>query len=221
MSPHSPSPSPRVFFENDRLIAVDKPAGQAVIPGRNLGDDYSPLVESVSKKLGKKAWVVHRLDRETSGIVVFAKDAAAHRELCLLWENREVEKIYRALVHGSFPQAEGLIEFPLKPFGSGRMGFHPQGKPSQTEYKVLEKFHRSTLLEAKPWTGRRHQIRVHFYHLGHPVMGDPLYGRERPVGGAPRLMLHACRISFQFQGQVLQLSSEPGKDFEQVLRNET
>lgn len=211
----------RVLFENDHLIAVDKPAGQAVIPGRNLGEDTPPLVDYVSKKLKKKAWVVHRLDRETSGIVVFAKDAPTHRDLCLLWEKREVEKIYRALVEGSLPQAEGLIEFPLKPFGSGRMGFHPQGKPSLTKYRVLQKLHRSTLVDIQPWTGRRHQIRVHFYHLGHPVMGDPLYGRERPVGGAPRLMLHASRISFQLQGQALQLSCEPGEDFETVLKNES
>ena len=74
--------------------------------------------------------MVHRLDRETSGIVVFAKDAQTHRELCLLWEKREVEKLYRALVEGSVAQTEGMIEFPLKPFGSGRMGIGPQGKPS-------------------------------------------------------------------------------------------
>ena len=105
LSPISPL---RVLFENDHLIAVDKPAGQAVIPGRNLGEDTPPLVDSVSKKLKKKAWVVHRLDRETSGIVVFAKDAPTHRDLCLLWEKREVEKIYRALVEGSVPMRREL-----------------------------------------------------------------------------------------------------------------
>jgi RluA family pseudouridine synthase len=218
MSPVSKFPYPRVLFEDDRLIAVDKPAGQAVIPGRNLGKGFPPLIKIVSKKIRKKAWVVHRLDRETSGIVVFAKDAQTHRELCLLWEKREVKKIYRTLVQGYVPQTEGMIEFPLRPFGSGRMGVGPQGKPSQTRYRVLQRFSGSTLLEAEPWTGRRHQIRVHFYHLGHPLMGDPLYGGDRPVGGAPRLMLHASQISLRFQGQDLNLACEPGEDFEGVLR---
>ena len=218
MSPISGSSSSHVLFEDDRLIVVDKPASQAMIPGRNLGKSFHPLGEIVAKKMKKKAWVVHRLDRETSGIVVFAKDAQTYRELCLLWEKWEVKKFYRALVQGYVPQTEGVIEFPLKPFGSGRMGVCPQGKPSRTRYRVLQRFSGSTLVEVEPWSGRRHQIRVHFYHMGHPVMGDPLYGKERPVGGARRLMLHASQISLRFQGHDLNPACEPGEDFEGVLR---
>jgi tRNA pseudouridine32 synthase / 23S rRNA pseudouridine746 synthase len=214
------SPKVQVLFENDHLIAVDKPAGQTVIPGRNLGEGIPPLVEAVSKKIGKKAYVVHRLDRETSGLVLFAKDAPAHREICLQWENREVLKIYRALVLGIPPQTEGRIEFFLKAFGSGRMGVDPKGKASLTRYRVLQTFSRSSLLEVKPETGRRHQIRVHLYHLGFPVMGDPLYGKERPVGGSPRLMLHAAQVSLNFQGRDLTLVCKPGDDFEEVLKKE-
>ena len=220
MSSPSKLPIPRILFEDEHLLAVDKPIGQPVIPGRNLRDALPPLVESVSKKIRKKAYVVHRLDRETSGLVLFAKDASTHRELCLLWEQREVEKKYRALVWGIVRQTEGVIDFPVKPFGSGRMGVDPAGKASQTRYRVLQTYSRSTLMEVKPWTGRRHQIRVHFYHLGHPVMGDPLYGQDRPVGGSGRLMLHASRVAMRFRGQDINLACEPGEDFAAVLKDE-
>ncbi len=219
VSPSTP-PQVNILFENEWLVVVDKPAGQAVIPGRNLGDEIPPLVETVSKKIGKKAYVVHRLDRETSGLVLFAKDAPTHREICQQWENREVLKIYRALVWGTLAQDEGRIEFSLKAFGSGRMGVDPKGKASLTRYRVLQTFSRSSLLEVKPETGRRHQIRVHLYHLGCPVMGDPLYGKDRPVGGAPRLMLHAAQVSLNFQGRDLTLVCKLGDDFEEVLKKE-
>ncbi len=202
----------RVIFEDPHLIVVDKPAGQLVIPGRGEAEG-KPLVDQVSSHIRKKAYVVHRIDRETSGLVAFAKDARTHRELCALWEGREVHKTYLAWVKGQMDKKEGLLDYPLKTFGSGRMGVDPKGKPSQTRYRFLESQGEASLLEVEPLTGRRHQIRVHLYHAGHPVLGDPLYGQERPVGGAPRLLLHASRLRVQHAGKELELTCELPQDF--------
>lgn len=208
-------PSLRVVFEDERLLAADKPAGQPVIPARGTGPE--PLVAAVSRRIGGKAFVVHRIDRETSGLVLFAKDAGAHRALSGLFEARTVEKTYLAAVLGAVA-GEGSVEEPLRAFGSGRMGADPGGKPCRTDYRVRERLKGATLLEVSPRTGRRHQIRAHLYGLGHPVLGDPLYGRERPVGGAPRLMLHAWKLSFSHPelGE-RSLAAEPPDDFSRVV----
>jgi tRNA pseudouridine32 synthase / 23S rRNA pseudouridine746 synthase len=206
----------KVVYEDSHLIVVDKPSGQAVIPGRGLGD-AEPLVDQVTKYLKKKALVVHRIDRETSGLVVFAKDAETHRALNLLWEGREVQKTYLALVKGEVTAKEGVIDHPLRAFGSGRMGVDRKGRSSRTRYRVQETYPGATLLEVEPETGRRHQIRVHLFHLGHPVMGDPLYGSERPVGGAPRLMLHAHRLVIPVPDKALHLTAQLPDDFQNVL----
>jgi 23S rRNA-/tRNA-specific pseudouridylate synthase len=105
------------------------------------------------------------------------------------------------------------MDFPIKAFGSGRMGVNDKGKPSQTRFRILEKLGSSTLLEVEPLTGRRHQIRVHLFHMGHPVLGDPLYGKDRPVGGVSRLMLHACQLVLLFENKEIKLFCEPGEDF--------
>lgn len=202
----------QIVFEDPHLIAINKPAGQLVIPGRGEAEG-KPLVDQVSSHIRKKAYVVHRIDRETSGLVVFAKDAKTHRELSLLWEGREVQKTYLAWVQGKFDRKEGVLDYPLKTFGSGRMGVDPKGKPSKTRFRILKTEGGDSLLEVYPMTGRRHQIRVHLYHAGHPVLGDPLYGQERPVGGASRLLLHAYRLEFSHQGKALTLTCEPPEDF--------
>lgn len=202
----------QIIHEDSNLIVVNKPSGQLVIPGRGEGEG-KPLVDAVSSHIRKKAYVVHRIDRETSGLVAFAKDAKTHRELCALWEGREVHKTYLAWVLGKMEKKEGLLDYPLKTFGSGRMGVSTQGKPSQTRYRQVKIQGGATLLEVEPLTGRRHQIRVHLYHAGHPVLGDPLYGQERPVGGAPRLLLHAYRLQIPREGIDLQLTCDPPPDF--------
>ena len=202
----------RIIFEDFHLIAADKPAGQLVIPARGRAQG-EPLVEQVSRHIHKKAYVVHRIDRETSGLVVFAKDAKAHRGLCALWESREVQKTYLAWVQGRLDKKEGLLDYPLKTFGSGKIGVDPKGKPSQTRYRTLKTQGGVSLLEIEPLTGRRHQIRVHLYHAGHPVLGDPLYGQERPVGGVSRLLLHAYRLQLTYQGEPLTLACDPPAAF--------
>ena len=208
----------RVIHEDPQLIVVGKPSGQVVIPGRGK-DEGEPLVEQVTRHLGKKAFVVHRIDRETSGLVVFAKDAETHKELSTLWEDRKVHKTYLALVQGVPSREEGTINQPLKAFGSGRMGVDRKGKPSRTRYRVKETYPGAALLEVEPETGRRHQIRVHLYHLGHPVLGDPLYGEERPVGGIERLMLHAYGVEMPLEGRTIRVICPLSSDFLEILNS--
>jgi tRNA pseudouridine32 synthase / 23S rRNA pseudouridine746 synthase len=206
-----------IVHEDDRLIAVDKPAGLPVIPGRNLADGET-LVALISTHIGGKAFVVHRLDRETSGIIIFAKDAAAHRDLSMQFEGRSVTKNYRALALGRI-EKDGAVEAPIRQFGSGRMGIGQTGKPAVTAFRVITSSDRASLLDVSPATGRRHQIRVHLYSIGHPVMGDPVYGVDRPVGGCPRLMLHALQITFKHpDGHVLTLSAVPGPAWENLVQ---
>lgn len=202
-----------IIFQDDHLIAVNKPAGLPVIQGRNLPPEIVPLINQLEKTQGIKLFTVHRLDRETSGIILFAKDAAMHRMLNLQFEHREIKKTYIALVDGIIDK-DGRIEQPIRQFGSGRMGVSPKGKESITEYHILDTFDKSTLLQVHPLTGRRHQIRVHLYSIGHPVMGDPLYGKNRPVGGYPRLMLHSQSITFKHpEGNEMTLTVELGEDW--------
>lgn len=205
----TPAP-PAVVYEDRRLIAVSKPAGQLVIPGRGPQDE--PLNRALERLSAGKVFVVHRLDKEASGLVLFAKDADTHRSLCLQFEGREVHKTYLALVAGAL-ESDGAVERPLKEFGSGRVAVAAAGKPSLTRYRVKKRLPDATLLEVEPVTGRRHQIRVHLFSLGHPILGDPLYGSARPVGGAPRLMLHALEAVFKHEGKLLRLRAEPPDDF--------
>lgn len=184
-----------ILHQDDALIVVDKPAGQVVIPGRGK-DEGQSLVAEVEAYLGAKAWVVHRIDGATSGLVVFALTADAHRHLSLQFERRQVRKTYLAAVLG-LVEGDGWCRKSIKEYGSGRMGVHPKGKPAVTAYRVLERFPAATLLEVKPETGRRHQIRVHLFDRGFPVLGDTVYGHDRPVGGAPRLLLHALAIGLE------------------------
>lgn len=185
------SSAARVVYEDAEVLAVSKPAGRAVIPGRNLPEE--PLAAQLSRERGERLWVVHRLDRAASGLLVLARSAAAHKRLSAAFEERRAKKTYLAVVSGRL-EGRGRVDKALKEFGSGRMGAGPGGKPSLTEWRCLEAGARASFLEVAPVTGRRHQIRVHLYALGHPILGDPLYGAPLPVGGLPRLMLHAVAL---------------------------
>lgn len=208
---------PEVLYEDEDVIAVHKSAGDLVVPGRGPEKEET-LRQRLARAAGGKVFVVHRLDRDTSGVVVFAKNEAAHRALSGCFERREVEKVYRALVLGRVEADSGEIDRPIRAFGSGRMGADPRGKPSVTRFRVLKRFPRTTLLEIEPLTGRRHQIRVHLYSLGHPVLGDGRYGAVRPLGGAPRLMLHAWRIAFaRADGRRVEICAALPPDFQFVL----
>jgi RluA family pseudouridine synthase len=198
---------------------VNKLPGFAVIPGRNISDDIV-LVNLIEKQLNYKCMVVHRIDLETSGIVVFAKNPQAHRHLSIQFERRTVKKSYRALVLGTM-KSDITIDSPIRQFGSGRMGVDPQGKPSSTVIRIVEKLSEATLLDVAPRTGRRHQIRVHCYSYGHPIMGDPMYGKDRPVGGVSRLMLHAHQINITdpMTGKERLFVASPDKGWEAIVQS--
>jgi tRNA pseudouridine32 synthase/23S rRNA pseudouridine746 synthase len=205
------------LYADNRMVAVSKPAGQATAPGGGIEDGAS-LQEQVAADIGDRAFLVHRLDRDTSGVIVFAKDAATHRRLSLAFQGREVAKTYLALVHGHMDAMSGEIGEPLRTFGSGRVGVDPRGKDAVTGYSVKERLADVDLLEVTPLTGRRHQIRVHLYAIGHPVLGDTRYGDPRPVGGASRLMLHAVELTVpNAEGPPLVVRSEPPPDFLEIL----
>jgi RluA family pseudouridine synthase len=203
----------RILHEDERVVAVEKPAGIATVPGGGIPQGES-LQAAVAAHLGGKAFIVHRLDRDTSGVVVFARTPESHRELSQQFETHAVTKHYLALVAGHVRGRRGLISEPLREFGSGRVGVDPAGKASQTEWERRERLRDSDLLEVTPITGRRHQIRVHLYAIGHPILGDRRYGHDRPVAGAPRLMLHALELTLP-GGLVLR--AEPPPDFDEVL----
>ncbi len=183
-----------ILYQDARVLAVSKPADQPVIPGR--GDVGEPLLQELSRHLKARLYVVHRIDRPASGVVVFAKDPETHRLLSGLFETRRVAKKYLALVAGIPPQ-DGTIDAKLRIYGSGRTAADARGKPSLTRYKTIERYHEASLVEAFPETGRRHQIRAHLFSIGHPIAGDELYGDKRTAALAPRLMLHASEILFK------------------------
>ncbi len=184
-----------VLFENDDIIAVDKPEKLASIPERNR--ENVSLLRILSETMERKLYTVHRLDKQVSGVILFAKTPEAHRQLNLLFEHRQVHKTYMALVHGEITGQRGVIDKPLRCFGSGRMGEDiERGKPCRTEFCVLERMPGYTLVQVHPVTGRKHQIRAHFFGIGHPIVGDTLYGDKSLQKTFPRLMLHSLEIEF-------------------------
>ncbi|MFL5319903.1 MAG: RluA family pseudouridine synthase [Myxococcaceae bacterium] len=187
-----------ILFEGEGFIAVDKPAGMLVIPGR--GEHAAPpLKEQLEAELKKKLWVVHRLDRDTSGVLLFALNDRAHRTLSMAFEAGRIEKKYVALVQGAMAEPVD-IDAALAPARRGRMRIARKGEDSKnarTLVRPLESFAKASLVEATPLTGRTHQIRVHLASVGHPLLVDHQYGSEEPVrnaDGAPvlqRTPLHA------------------------------
>lgn len=183
-----------ILYEDEHLVAVDKPAGIATIPER-LDPQIPCLRKLLEAQLGRELWVVHRLDKEVSGLILFAKTAQAHRFLNIELENREASKTYQALVWGELSLDEGRIDKPIREFGSGRMGVDEKsGKPSTTLFQVLDRHSAWSLVSLQPLTGRRHQLRVHLYSLGHPIVGDPVYGEKTLQRQQRRLMLHSWKL---------------------------
>jgi len=208
-------PTIRVLFENDDYLAVDKPEGVLSVAGAGQGG----LPELLKDHFAGKLFPVHRLDRGASGVIVYAKNAAAHRHLNGEFDRREVRKIYLALADGVIAVSRGQINAPLREFGSGRMGVDPKrGKPSSTEWKVAERLDGATLVRVFPATGRRHQIRVHLYHIGHPILGDLRYGDRARQARFPRLMLHALEVEFALpSGERVTIDAPVPPSFEEVL----
>jgi tRNA pseudouridine32 synthase/23S rRNA pseudouridine746 synthase len=213
----SAAPPVRVLFESDDLLAVDKPEGVVSISEAGKGG----LPELLRGVFPGRLYPVHRLDREASGVIVFAKNPAMHRHLNGEFDRRSVRKTYLALTHGLMAANRGIVNKPIREFGSGRMGLDPKrGKPSSTEFKVYERLKGYTLVRVYPLTGRRHQIRVHLCSLGHPIVGDLKYGDRAVQEKFPRLMLHALEIEFALpSGERLKIEAPAPGSFETVLKS--
>lgn len=210
--------SAAIIFQDNDILAVDKPEGVASIPERDK--DKNNILESLSRSLETKLYIVHRLDKEVSGVLLFAKNETAHRSLNVQFERREVHKTYAALVQGVMGQDKGTIEKQIRQFGSGRMGVDPRGKECITRYRVIKRFKDHTLVHAEPATGRRHQLRVHFYSINHPIAGDLRYGDRTVQEKYPRLMLHAQSIEFRLpSGKDLRVESPLPESFVRTLES--
>lgn len=227
---------PDIILEHEDFIAVNKPSGLLSIPDR-MGKDIS-LKDLLIERYGQ-ILTVHRLDKDTSGLIVFARNEGAHKALSVAFEGREVEKFYLGMVYGQPMNSEGSIEAPIAehPGKNGRMITHVKGKASHTDYKVLESFRQFSWLQFQIHTGRTHQIRVHMQHIGHSILCDELYGNpapillsslkkkfklsknaeeERPIMN--RLALHAHQIRFSLNGETYDLIAEPPKDLRAFLQ---
>ena len=223
-------------MEDEDLVAINKPSGLLTIPDRE-GKDVS-LKQMLKEKYGA-IYTVHRLDRDTSGIVVFAKNESAHKALSQQFEQRATTKIYNGLVLGKPSETKGKIDEPIAehPTKKGYMTVYKKGKESITEYEVIESFRLYSWLKFQILTGRTHQIRVHMKYLGHAIVCDEIYGDGKPVyissikkkafklskeeeAERPillRLALHSSRLSFEFNGKEYHLEAELPKDLRALL----
>jgi 23S rRNA pseudouridine1911/1915/1917 synthase len=215
--------APRIVYSDDRLAVIDKPAGLVVHPAP--GHRGETLVSVLGDLLGGgesgRPGIVHRLDRDTSGLMLVARDDEAHRRLAAMIKNREVARTYLALVEGRVRSRTGTIDAPL-----GRDHRAPErravrgrgSRDARTHFTVLEVLAADTLVEARLETGRTHQIRAHFAAIGHPVAGDERYGGHRRVG-LGRQFLHSARLGFEhpFTGEALEFESKLPDDLAQAL----
>lgn len=204
------------IYEDDDLLIVNKPAGVLVLPDR-FNAELPSLHRLLEAQTGQKIWIVHRLDRDTSGVICFAKNEVAHRYLSILFQERGVNKFYAGLVNGIVTPPQGRIENYMAehPAQNGKMIVARKGKLAVTDYKVVEQWPLYALMQFQIHTGRTHQIRVHMQSIGHPLIADELYGdgkpfflstikrkyrmsekdeEEKPL--LSRLALHAYRLEF-------------------------
>ncbi len=194
----------KIIYEDERLIVVDKPAGMVVhpAPGNYSGTLVNALIhytKNLSSSEELKPGIVHRLDKDTSGLIIVAKDEAAHLFLARQFNKRTMDKKYIAVVEGVVELDNGIISEPIgrHPRDRKKMSVRfSESRNAVTRYKVLERFRDHTLLEIKPETGRTHQIRVHMAYIGHPVVGDAAYGAGKKTSLIARQALHAAGISF-------------------------
>lgn len=200
-----------VIYSDNFFLAVSKPAGLLSVPGR--GEDKADSLSTRVQAEYPEALVAHRLDRDTSGLLIFPRGAAMHRQISMMFEKREMQKSYVAVVMGKLAQEKGVVDLPLLvdwPNRPRHIVDTVNGKPSQTRYQLLS-YDADTdrsRVALEPITGRTHQLRVHMQALGHPILGDTLYGGNED-GRTPRLLLHAHTLDFSHpvSGEALKLVS--------------
>lgn len=225
-----------IIFENNQFIVINKPSGLLSVPDRKQSEPS--LKDILIEKLGS-IYTVHRLDKDTSGIIVFAKNEQTHKQLSQLFEGRDVAKFYNGLVYGTLYQNKGTIDAPIAehPIHVGMMTTHQKGKHSITDYEAIESFQRYSWMQFQIHTGRTHQIRVHMKHIGHSIVCDDVYGdaspillssikrkfklskheeEEKPI--LNRLALHAVKLSFSLNGECFSFEAALPKDLRALLQ---
>ena len=202
----------KIIYQDNNVIVVDKPAGILVHPVKDEKDTLIDLFPNTKP--------VHRLDRDTSGLIILAKNEKAHDWLKSQFKNREIKKKYLALVHGKLKEKKGIIAKSISKSRKGKQTIAPIGKKRDaiTRYKVIKEYGDNTLLEVLPETGRTHQIRVHLTSIGHPIVGDQKYKFKRQKSIINRQFLHAKYLKFSLPGgKVIELESKLPEELKSIL----
>jgi 23S rRNA pseudouridine1911/1915/1917 synthase len=218
-----------ILFADDHLVIINKPSGLTVHPGAGrwrgtlAGGLLARFPEVAQIGPQERPGIVHRLDKDTSGVMVVARSPEAYARLQRMFKNREVHKTYLGLVWGKFAQKEGRIAWAIGRQASHGQRFTVRGrKPREalTLYKVLKEYQDFSLVEIRPVTGRTHQIRVHFAAAGHPLAGDSHYGHRRPKKFFPRLFLHAHKLAFAHPatGERVEFAAPLPAELEEILQ---
>lgn len=218
-----------IRYEDNDLLIVNKPRGMVVHPA--AGNYSGTLVNAVMHHCGDslssingviRPGIVHRIDKDTSGLLMIAKNDAAHRVLARQLADHSIARAYRAIVYNNFKEDEGTVDAPIGRDPKNRLRqavTQTNSKRAVTHYRVLERLGAFTYIEARLETGRTHQIRVHMAHIRHPLLGDPLYGPAKNPFGIKGQLLHARLLGFQHPatGKYMEFESEPPEEFRQVL----
>lgn len=208
-----------ILFSDEHLLAVNKPAGLPTLPDGY--DKSAPCLMDLVKQQFDRVWVVHRLDKQTSGVIVFARSAAVHRALNIAFDSRAVHKVYHAIAIGVPQWDEYTVDLPLRPDGDRRhrtVVDRAHGKPAITQLRVLERFAEHTLIEARPETGRTHQIRAHLAALDLPLLGDVLYGGQATFIDRVALHAHSIELEHPITHEPLYAEAPYPPDFAQALQ---
>ena len=206
-----------ILFSDEQIIVINKPAGMSVLS--DGWDHKSPYLAKMLEEQYGKIFVVHRLDKVTSGVLIFARDTETHRDLNSQFEKHEALKMYHAIVEGNLAWDEKITKFPLR----ANVGHkhrtivdNHQGKPSETRFRKLEQYQSSALIEASPMTGRTHQIRAHASALGYPLLGDVLYGAFA-TDLISRPALHAHSLTITLNNKRVTFTADQPDDFRATL----